>query len=192
MIDRFSDPTSGGFFDTESARTEAVALGALVARRKPFQDSPTPAGDPAAALALLRLHALTNESRYYELAEGTLEVFAGIAEQFGIYAGTYGLAAVWMSRPHTQVVVVGSGELAHDLYRAAIQPFAINKTVLRITDNDAAAYLPPALAETVPNLPGVKEGKSLAVVCTNFTCLPPIEDPEELERVIREAIRKKV
>lgn len=192
MIDRFSDPTSGGFFDTETARTESIALGALSARRKPFQDSPTPAGDPAAAVALLRLHALTNESRYHELAEATLEVFAGIAEQFGIYAGTYGLASIWMSRPHTQVVVCGSGELAHELYRAAIQPFAINKTVLRITDSEAAAaYLPPALAETVPNLPGVKEGKSLAVVCTNFTCLPPIEDPEELQRVVRESIRKK-
>ncbi|MDT8067320.1 MAG: thioredoxin domain-containing protein [Terriglobia bacterium] len=193
MIDRFHDPISGGFFDTESTRTEAVALGALAARRKPFQDSPTPAGDPAAALSLLRLHALTNDSRYHELAEETLEVFAGIAEQFGIYAGTYGLASVWMSRPHIQVVVCGSGELAHDLYRAAVQPFALNKTVLRITDNEAAAaYLPPALAETVPNLPGIKEGKSLAVVCTNFTCLPPIEDPEELERVVRDAIRKKI
>ena len=62
MIARFYDQTSGGFFDTETARSEAVVLGALAARRKPFQDAPTPAGNPAAALALLRLHALTNDS----------------------------------------------------------------------------------------------------------------------------------
>jgi hypothetical protein len=192
MIAHFHDETSGGFFDSERSRTEAVALGALVAKRKPFQDSPTPAGNPAAALGLLRLHSLTNDASYRDKAQDTLEVFAGMAEQFGIYAGTYGLASVWMSRPHLQVVVVGSGEIAHELYRAAIQPFALNKTVLRITDNEAAAaYLPPALAETVPNLPGVKDGKALAVVCSNFTCFPPITDPEELLRVVRQEIAKK-
>jgi Highly conserved protein containing a thioredoxin domain len=135
---------------------------------------------------------LTNDESYREKAQDTLEVFAGMAEQFGIYAGTYGLTSVLMSRPHLQIVVVGSGEIAHDLYQAAVQPFALNKTVLRITDNEAAAvYLPPALAETVPNLPGVKEGKALAVVCSNFTCQPPITDPEELLTVVRQEIAKK-
>lgn len=189
MIERFYDRTSGGFFDTESSRTESAALGALTARRKPFQDSPTPAGDPAAALALLRLHAYTNDPQYRDKAEETLEVFAGVAEQFGIYAGTYGLASVWMSRPHTQVVVIGNGEAAHALYRAAVRPFAVNKTVVHITDNEAAAaYLPPALAETVPSIPGVKEGKTLAVVCSNFTCQPPISDPDELLATVRRSI----
>jgi hypothetical protein len=192
MIAHFHDETSGGFFDSERSRTEAVALGALVAKRKPFQDSPTPAGNPAAALGLLRLYSLTNDENYRDKAQDTLEVFAGMAEQFGIYAGTYGLASVWMGRPHLQVVVVGSGDVASELYRAAIQPFALNKTVLRITDNEAAAaYLPPALADTVPNLPGVKDGKATAVVCSNFACLPPITDPDELLRVVRQEIARK-
>src|SRR3954462_660960 len=43
MIARFCDPTSGGFFDAENKDE----LGALAARRKPFQDSPTPAANPA-------------------------------------------------------------------------------------------------------------------------------------------------
>lgn len=193
MIERFCDSESGGFFDTETARNESVALGALVALRKPFQDSPTPAGDPAAALALLRLHALTNENNYRKKAEATLEVFAGIAEQFGIYAGTYGLASIWMSRPHLQVVIVGTGEQAQALYRSAVHPFALNKTVLHITDNEAAAaYLPPSLAETVPNLPGVKEGKAVAIVCSNFACQPPITEPEELLETVRRLITHKL
>ena len=37
----------------------ARPLGALTARRKPLQDSPTPAGNPTAAAALLRLEALS-------------------------------------------------------------------------------------------------------------------------------------
>jgi uncharacterized protein YyaL (SSP411 family) len=189
MIERFYDVTGGGFFDTEQARTEAVAIGALSARRKPFQDSPTPAGDPSAALALLRVHAYTDDVKYKDKAEETLEVFAGVAEQFGIYAGTYGIASVWLSRPHTQVVVVGNDNLAEELTRAALRPFALNKSVLHITDNEAAAaYLPPALAETVPNLPGIKEGRTAAVLCTNFTCQPPITSPDELEKAVRAAI----
>ena len=70
-----------------------LPLGALTARRKPLQDSPTPAGNPTAAAALLRLEALSGKATYREIAEDTLESFAGIVEHFGLYAGSYGLAA---------------------------------------------------------------------------------------------------
>ena len=192
MITRFADPTSGGFFDTEPPLEERLKLGALSARRKPFQDAPTPAGNPCAAIALLRLHAYTNDARYREKAEETLEVFAGAAEQFGIYAGTYGLAASWLSRPHTQVIVVGEDEKAEALLKAASAPYAVNLSVVHLTDSEAVVdNLPPALAETIPNLPALKAKKSVAVVCTNFTCRPPIDDPEELTKAVREAIAAK-
>ena len=189
MIRRFADKESGGFFDTEASLEEKLQLGALSARRKPFQDSPTPAGNPGAAIALLRLHAYTNEARYHEIAERTLNVFAGAAEQFGIYAGTYGIAATWLSRAHTQVVVVGEDEKASALLKAAIAPFAVNKSVVHLTDSEAVAQnLPAVLAETVPNLPGLKERKSIAVVCTNFSCQPPISDPKELSSLLRQTV----
>lgn len=192
MIERFYDNTGGGFFDTEQSRTAAVAIGALVAQRKPFQDSPTPAGDSVAAIALLRLHAYTNSESYHDKAEETLEVFAGVAEQFGIYAGTYAIASVWMARPHIQVVVTGNGAQADALYAAAVSSFALNKSVLRVTDNEAVvSYLPPALQETVPYIPGVKDGKPLAIVCSNFSCQPPVTEPEELTLSIRRAIEMK-
>ncbi|MDR3748737.1 MAG: thioredoxin domain-containing protein [Acidobacteriota bacterium] len=192
MVRRFADPTSGGFFDTEASLEEKLQLGALSARRKPFQDAPTPAGNPSAAIALLRLHAYTNDPRYRDKAEETLEVFAGVAEQFGIYAGTYGIAATWLSRPHTQIVVVGEDERAEALLKAARAPFAVNKSVLHLTDSEAVAQnLPPVLAETIPNLPAVKQETSVAIVCTNFACQPPVEHPEELERRVREAISGK-
>jgi uncharacterized protein YyaL (SSP411 family) len=189
MIRRFGDPTSGGFFDTEASLEEKLQLGALSARRKPFQDAPTPAGNPSAAIALLRLHAYTNDAKYRDKAGDTLEVFAGAAEQFGIYAGTYGIAATWMSRPHTQVVVVGEDDAAEALLRAAIAPFAVNKSVVHLTDSEAVAQnLPTVLAETVPNLPALKEKKSFAIVCTNFSCQPPVANPEELSSLLRAAI----
>jgi hypothetical protein len=189
MMERFGDSTSGGFFDTEASLEEKLQLGALSARRKPFQDAPTPAGNPVAAIALLRLHAYTQDEKYRAKAEETLEVFGGVAEQFGIYAGTYGLAATWMSRPHTQVVVIGQDKLAEDLLKAARAPFAANKLVVHLTNSEAVAQnLPPVLAETVPNFPGLHEGKSVAILCSNFACRPPIDNPEELATALRDAI----
>ena len=192
-IERFSDGASGGFFDTEVSLEEKLKIGVLSTRRKPFQDSPTPAGNPMMAMALLRLHAYTNESRYKEKAQDTLEVFAGVAEQFGIYAGTFGQAATWLSRAHTQVVVVGQDDRAAELLQAARAPHAVNKSVVHLTDSEAVAQnLPPVLAETVPHLPALRDGKSIAVVCTNFSCLPPMENAEELTAAIRKAIGGKL
>jgi uncharacterized protein YyaL (SSP411 family) len=168
---------------------EKLKLGALSARRKPFQDAPTPAGNPSAAIALLRLYAYTNDAKYHDKAEDTLEVFAGAAEQFGIYAGTYGIAATWLSKPHTQVVVVGENARAQELLKAALAPFAVTKSVIHLTDSEAVAQnLPPVLAETIPNLPAKKSNKSLAIVCSDFACQPPVEDPAELAELLRGTI----
>src|SRR5207302_4396674 len=127
-VGRCFDPVGGGFFDTLKGNNE---FGVLGTRRKPFQDSPTPAGNSMAAIALLRLHAYTNEQSYRDKAEQTMEVFAGVAEQYGIFGGTYGIAAVYFSQPHTQVVVVGEDEAAGKLEAAALKPFAFNKAVVK-------------------------------------------------------------
>ena len=115
-----------------------------------------------------------------------------MAEQFGIYAGTYGLAAIWLARPYTQVVLSGRRSCSDALHAAAVTPFAVNKTLIHVTEEEAiAAYLPPALADSVPHLPGIAKGRPMAVVCSNFTCQPPVSDPEELTRLIYGSIRQK-
>jgi hypothetical protein len=189
MIARFYDGTNGGLFDVENGKaTSGLEIGALSARRKPFQDSPTPAGNSAAVIALLRLHAYTNDATYHEKARQTLEVFGGMAEQYGMFAGTYGIAASLFSHPHTQVVVVGSGEQANKLHAAAVAAFALGKSVVRIPgENEAAPQnLPPALADAIPNLPEIKSGMTVAVVCSNFTCQPPVSDADALATTLRQ------
>ncbi len=187
MIAGFFDPVAGGFFDTRiAARSEGeTALGILGTRRKPFQDSPTPAGNSAAAIALLRLYGYTNDASHREKAEQTLEVYAGVAGQHGIFAATYGLAVVHFSQPHTQVIVVGNDEAAAELYRAAVRPLGLGMAVLRMDpDKVVAQNLPPALAETIPNLPALAAGRSFAVVCSGFACQSPVFDPRELARAL--------
>jgi uncharacterized protein len=185
MIARFFDEAAGGFFDAEN--TDAPdALGVLATRRKPFQDSPTPSGNSAAIMALLRLHAYTNDASYREKAERTLRVFAGVAEQFGMFAATYAIAAVMFSQPHTQVVVIGSGQEADRLYRAALESFSSNKVVLQFRDNELTPQnLPPALAESLPDVP--RSQGSAAVICSGFRCQRPVTDAEQLTELLREA-----
>ena len=189
MVDRFLDPVSGGFFDAAGGSSEKV-LGVLGTRRKPFQDSPTPAGNSMAAIALLRLHAFTNQKSYRDQAEQTLELLAGLAGKFGIFAATYGIAGVYLSRPHTQIVVIGEDDLAEKLGATAAGSFAFHKTVLLLAASKVVPQnLPPALAETLSQLPILKEGKSAAVVCSGFSCQPPIMNAEQLRRTLELALK---
>jgi uncharacterized protein YyaL (SSP411 family) len=192
MIARFFDAVSGGFFDAEPA-ADGKSLGVLSTRRKPLQDSPTPAGNPMAAIALLRLHHYTGDAAYRDQAEQTLEAFAGVAEQYGIFAATYGIAVIHLLESPVQVVVIageGSAESASELAAVATAGFAFNKTTLRLTANQAVAEnLPPALAETIPNLPQLRSGKSFAVLCSGSACQPPVSDAAELRRSLEAACR---
>ena len=189
MIAKFFDTVSGGFFDAEPA-ADGKNLGVLATRRKPVQDSPTPAGNPMAAIALLRLHHYTGDAGYREKAEQTLEIFGGVAGQFGIFAATYGIAVIHFLGNPVQVVVISGndGDAGNALAAAANAPFAFNKTAIRLIPSQAIAEnLPPALAATIPLLPQLKSGESFAVLCSGFSCQPPIKDAEELRRALETA-----
>jgi uncharacterized protein len=180
MIAKFYDRTAGAFFDTAAGEDGAIPLGALTTRRKPLQDSPTPAGNPTAASALLRLEELSGVKEYREIAEDTLESFAGIVEHFGLYAGSYGLALERLLLDPVQVVVVGTGAEADQLETLAMARYAVNKTVIRLLQETiAAGALPDALGETVLQVPQ-PEGPAWALVCRGRTCMLPVSDPEGL------------
>ena len=189
MLKRFYDETGGGFFDTQIHTGEHAQLGALSAHRKPLQDSPTPAGNPTAAALLLRLEALNGRSDFADKAEDTLEVFAGVVEHFGLYVGAYGLAIQLMIQAPVQIIIIGEDAQAQNLQAVALARFSVNKTVLRLKHSQVTAEnLPPDLAETLPGLPLLQEGKSMAVVCAAGRCLPPVTDAEQLLAALAEAL----
>jgi len=179
-IEKYGDTEGGGFFDRAN---DAPAMGGLDVRRKPFQDSPTPGANSIAAMALTRLHHYTGEQKYYEWAKKTLEAFAGIAPQFGMFAATYGLAATLFANHPIQVVITGAeGDAAADeLERAANSVFRFGKSVLRVKPGIATEYLPLALRETIPHLPA---DKAMALVCFGNTCMPPTNEPEKLKAIL--------
>jgi hypothetical protein len=184
MIARFYDGANGGFFDSPS--TDA-ALGVLATKRKPFQDSPTPAGNPMAAIALIRLHAYTGDAGYRDNTKKTLELLAGVAAQYGLFAATYGLAATAFAVSQSEIVVVGEDALADELYARANAFRQIGRSIFKLTFSQAVeSNLPPSLAATVPHLPAVKQRKTSAIVCSGGTCKPPVHSVEHLEYLLRE------
>ena len=186
-IEKYGDAQNGGFFDRAS---DAPAMGGLEVRRKPFQDSPTPSANSVAAMALTRMHAYTDDSKYYDWAKKTLEAFAGVAPQYGLFAATYGLAAILFAEHPTQVVITGveGDDNAAKLERAANDVFRFGKAVLRATPATSPEFLPAALLLTLPNLP---KDKASALVCSGNTCIPPTSDPDELKRLLQKGIAGK-
>lgn len=179
ILARFHDTIDGGFFDTERLLEGERRLGALNARRKPLQDSPTPAGNPIAVSLLLRLESLNGREAFLAAAQETLETFAGVVEHFGLYAATYGLALGRIARRPVQVCILGEDAEAHRMEAVALARFAVNKSVVRLRPSQLSD-LPPSLAETLPGLAGITDGAAVAVVCSGSTCQPSVRSADDL------------
>jgi uncharacterized protein YyaL (SSP411 family) len=180
-VERYGDPDGGGFFDRAK---DAAPMGGLDVRRKPLQDSPTPGANSVAVIVLDRLYAFTGERLYREWAAKTLEAFLGLVPQYGLFAATFGLAALLHVRHPLQVVVLGAAgdPQASALEKAANEIYRFGKAVLRVTPETlAAASLAPTLRETLPHLDAAKPQ---ALVCVETTCHPPVADSENLKALL--------
>jgi len=100
-------------------------------------------------------------------------------------AATYGIAAAHFSVPHTQIVIVGEDETATELYSQAVASCVFGRSVLKLRFSQAVAQnLPPSLAATIPELPAVHLGKTIALVCSGSSCKPPVHSAEQLGQLI--------
>ena len=144
-----------GDSSTASQPGTASSLGVLATRRKPLQDSPTPAGNPMAAIALARLASLHRRCRLSR--QGGAD--AGDLRRRGGTVRNFRRDLRHCGRPFSGESGAGCGDcrrdsddLAEELYAAAVAPFAFNKTTLRLAANQVVAEnLPPVLAATIPD-----------------------------------------
>jgi uncharacterized protein YyaL (SSP411 family) len=183
-VRRFWDEQDGGFFDT--ARDLGDRQGVLTMPRKPYQDSPTPAGNSMAALVLDRLATLAERPDFRDKAQATLDLFALKASEYGLFAATYALALANHLRPPVDVVVIGNLEDEHTqrlLESAYAAPRAGKRVMTFGPDALRTGALPAGLAATLPHLP--LDGRPLALVCVGTSCQPPVDTPEALAEALR-------
>src|SRR4051794_1294074 len=168
MIARYADDEHGGFFSTSSDHEE------LVTRRKDLEDTPIPAGNSAAALALLRLAALTGEAAYAERADGVLALLHEIAPKHPTAFGHLLQALDWVAGTPREVALVGPDVAAlARVVRSRLRP----RVVL------AGGSGPD---ERVPLLAGREpvDGETAAYVCERFACQRPVTGADELAALL--------
>jgi uncharacterized protein YyaL (SSP411 family) len=178
-VRRFWDEKDGGFFDT--AKDLRNRQGVLTMPRKPYQDSPTPAGNSMAAVVLTRLAVLADRPDFRDKAQATLDLFSPKASEYGLFAATYALALANHLRPPVEVVVIGKSddEQTQKLLESAYAVPRAGKRVITFQPEAVrAGALPAGLVATLPHLP--LNSRPLALVCVGTSCRPPVDAPEAL------------
>jgi uncharacterized protein YyaL (SSP411 family) len=167
MIDQFWDPDVGAFFYTGRDHE------ALLVRTRDGTDSSTPSGNGMAAMALLRLAALTGRRDLEDKATATLRAFHGLLTSTPAAAAQMLLALDFHLGPAQEFAVVGSfddREMQQTLalIRAGFRPRTV--TAARQPDKPPS---PPQ--ELIGLLEGkVAVGKVTTYICRNFACQAPL------------------
>jgi uncharacterized protein YyaL (SSP411 family) len=138
VLQRFSDSASGGLRD---ALTQDGA-GLLEQPATPVQDAPTPSPNAVAALVLLKLAAITEESAYGRDAERVLTAFAGAAGELGVFAASLLRAADWAVNGACRIVVADT-TTQRTLWRAALSQYRPRKAVVPAATSPVRGVAPP-------------------------------------------------
>jgi uncharacterized protein len=157
LLDLFWDDERGGLFTTGSDAER------LVARNKDLMDNATPSANSLAAVALLRLAALTGEARYRERAEQILRLTGSLATQhptaFGHLLAAVDLAANGID----EVVVAGERPDLVEVVHSRFLPGAVL-----------------AWGERYPSPLWEGRDDGWAYVCRSYACQLPADDPAAL------------
>jgi uncharacterized protein len=169
-IELFWDTEDGGLFYTgHDAET-------LVARTKNLTGGALPSANGAAALAFVRLGALTGRTDLTEKADRILRSYQVLLKQAARALGPEALAGAWLSQGGQELGFVGAVDAPDTItllreVRARYLPFAVRA---RVDDGQTSALLPWMEHRTA------QDGKAAAYVCRDHSCLAPTAEPAVL------------
>jgi uncharacterized protein len=156
----FADPERGGWF---------VGDDDLVARRKEFDDHPTPSGNSMMAFVALRLARIWGDDELERAAVGAFRVARPLLERAPTAFGHMLCALDLHFATPREVAVVGEST---ELRAAALQGFQPN-TVFAFSTEPTDAV--PLLAGR-----GLVDGSPAAYVCERFACQAPVTTADAL------------
>jgi uncharacterized protein YyaL (SSP411 family) len=169
MLAHFYDSENGGFWQSTNDSKD------LILRVKDDYDGAEPSGNSVAALALLKLGAITSGKDFTEAAEKTLGLFAHRLQNFP-QAMPFMLHALDFSlQEPKRAVIAGKSDSPgfRELLRAAHGVYQPNKIVL---GNNGAVE---EFARCLP-----MKNEAVVCLCTGNSCQPPTSDAAELKRML--------
>lgn len=165
LIADYWDEESGGLFSTPRDGE------ALIVRQKDIMDNATPSANSTAALALLRLAALTGDAHYEERAVSILRLLGGIVTSAPTAFGHL-LAGIHLHHVGvTEVAVTGNRPDLLDVLRSRWLP----TTVIAWGE----PYESPLWSARSPQM---------AYVCRRYACMAPSTDESTLLAALRSAL----
>ncbi len=161
-VELFADEERGGFY------LSPVDGEQLVARKKDFDDHPTPSGNSMLALVLLRLARIYGDDELERRAVGVFRLLhPALARAPSAFGHALCALDLHFSAPR-ELAIIGPADSA--LARAALTPFQPNTVV---------AFGP---ADGIPLLQGKErvDGRPAVYACERFACRAPVTDPAGL------------
>jgi uncharacterized protein YyaL (SSP411 family) len=174
----FFDEKNGGYFGT-SGKDPNVFL-----RMKDDNDGAEPAASSVAALNLLRLSQVRDDTQLTERARKTIDAFAATLSHFPSAMPQMLVALDYSLSKPRQIVIAGKKDAPETkaLLKEVHRHF-LPKTVLLLADgSDGQKYLGEK-NEAIRAMSTV-EGKSTAYVCETFTCKAPVTSAKELAKLL--------
>jgi hypothetical protein len=192
LISHFWDGEAGGLFFTADDSEEVLL------RRKDLYDGAVPSGNSVALLSLFKLGRMTGEAVLLESCEKLLRTWSDTVKRAPIGHTFFLLAADFQVGTSYEIVVVGKKEEEDtramlDSIRSHYIPCKV--VILKDPDEDQNgqtgsvgtvsglgsknAILPPRVSRHVREN-GMIGGKATCYVCTNYECMPPMTDVEQM------------
>ncbi len=171
ILAEFASP-SGGFFDARADHATPLA------RPQNLVDSAVPNGNALAVDALLRLAALTGDSRYWAAAEAPLRALQPNLSRHPLAFASWLCALDFAIGPQQQLALVGDpdSDTFRRLAEAAAHRYAPNLVVAGGRPDQPGA--PLLLRQPAP------PSGALAYLCQGFTCRLPTDSPDVLSAAL--------
>jgi uncharacterized protein YyaL (SSP411 family) len=172
MITDFYDNDEGGFYDTSGIDKS------ILVRTKEDYDSAEPTGNSIAILNLLRLSEITDNKSWHEKAYNSILLFSKKIEAQP-YAMPQMLVALdfALNKPK-QIVISGDKKSneAQNLMREVYSRFIPCKVLIHIDEESTSEILKPWFI--------YKSAKPTAYVCENYTCRLPVNNVNDLAKLL--------
>jgi uncharacterized protein YyaL (SSP411 family) len=169
----FLDEADGSFFYV------AADQNATLVRGKSVYDQVIPSGNSMAAKVFWRLHRFTDEARYLERVKAVMHRFMWNASE-NPWGFSHFLTVPLLSlTPPLDLTLVGDPESPRmkELLKVSYQHYLPGRRLVLKNPADCSKLeeLVPSAKTYVPPSP-----EPAAYLCHNYTCQPPVSDPQEL------------